>query len=643
MSITLPNWLNSWIEINNNDDLNVIVSEEKDENGKRVAVVEAIWNGEATEVSQAQVDMVLKNETANCTWKPHLSPFEDMVIGDLFFQSPAIIFENDEELFALVPDLDFLDKNRNAPHVMDYVEPDRSLFYGLGHYEKIFHVYHRRIDKPIAVEKGQLLFRFYLVQWQGVSEKRNYTRVTDFLWERFAKKRMVQASTEKDALKELELYVDYTYDWAFNRWEPIVWQEFDLDGQKVGGSVFIVRAAQTPGLGNEDSWREKKSIWNQAWFSSLRSAYGYRLWGEMRNDNDLIRRAELTKNFALSAPQKDGLFPSVYWAGADNKWDTGNWGHSDRRPVNHDNYAHLLDMSWTCIWMLKWYTDLEKDPALLDYSTNYAKRLLTLQGEDGSFPGWVHEETGDISPFLKDSPETSMHVWFLTKLYEITKEDQYLQAAEKGMQFVINDVIPEGRWEDFETYWSCAREWEGKQYGVKDKRSGLYNQCNFSIYWTAEALKELYIVTKKQEYLDGGEQVLAELSLYQAIWNPEYLNQPVLGGYSVMTSDDEWNDARQSLIAITFADYYKLTNKEEYKYRSYWAMKASFYMMYCPENPEVKALFDKTFPHFTEKDYGFTMENAHHGENIDIAGEFTIFDWGNGAAAASLGEILFKR
>lgn len=38
------------------------------------------------------------------------------------------------------------------------------------------------------------------------------------------------------------------------------------------------------------------------------------------------------------------------------------------------------------------------------------------------------------------------------------------------------------------------------------------------------------------------------------------------------------------------------------------------------------------------------MENAHHGANgsyTDIEpGEFTIFDWGNGSAAAALGELM---
>jgi hypothetical protein len=161
------------------------------------------------------------------------------------------------------------------------------------------------------------------------------------------------------------------------------------------------------------------------------------------------------------------------------------------------------------------------------------------------------------------------------------------------------------------------------------------------MYWTAEAFREWYEYSRDHRYLRLGEDVLAELSLYQTIWDPPYLDGiPVLGGYGVLNSDDEWNDARQSLIALTHMAYYRLTGNKQHLYRSLWAMRASFYMMYCPENPEVKALYEQKYPHFSPRDYGFEMENFHHGETQGEVGEFTIFDWGNGSAAASLAELL---
>ena len=67
-------------------------------------------------------------------------------------------------------------------------------------------------------------------------------------------------------------------------------------------------------------------------------------------------------------------------------------------------------------------------------------------------------------------------------------------------------------------------------------------------------------------------------------------------------------------------------------------------MMYCPENPGVKALWEKTHPFFGPEDYGFTMENYAHGGRTSPEGEgmgvFTIYDWGNGAAAEAWNRLL---
>lgn len=641
----MTDWLNDWLEFADIDEhLQLKINKETEVKEKNIISVEVFWDKDTSTVNEVQLDMNLKSNTIECTFKPHLAPKEDMIIGDLFFRAPAMIFEQSNKMLALIPDIDYLEEKRQTPHFMDYVKEGSKLFYGIGYYKKTRHVYHKRVNKPFTVQNKQTLFKFYLVEWKNIGDRRNFTLVNQFLWEKFGKKRMIieEVRNTESALNDLVKYAEYTYNWAFNTWKPIVWQQFKLNGRDVGAPVLIVRTAQKPGLGHEDSWREKKSIWNQAWFSSLRSAYGYRLWGMKWNNSDLIEKSELAKQFALSAPQTNGLFPALYEAGEDLKWENGKWGHSNRRPENHEDFGHLLDMSWTCYWMMKWYMNIEKDDDLLEYALIYAERLLELQQPNGNIPGWVHMTTGEISPYLIDSPETSMHALFLIFLYKVTKEEKYLIASKKAMNFVIDDVIPSGRWEDFETYWSCSTMWEGKAYGEVEKRSGLYNQCSFSIYWTTEALKELYKVTNNKEYLSKGEQTLAELSLYQAIWDPGYVNVPVLGGFAVMNTDDEWNDARQSLIATTYDDYYKLTKNEEYKYRSIWAMKASFYMMYCPENVTVKELYEKTFPYMNYEDYGFEMENAHHGENIDIAGEFTIFDWGNGSASSALAELLFN-
>src|SRR5699024_8270411 len=147
---------------------------------------------------------------------------------------------------------------------------ERRLYYGLSHYEKKRHVYYTRKEERFLLEPNETLFKYYVVQWTNYEGTRNFQPVTELLWERFGRKRMTKtidiSESIVEASKKLEKYAKYTYDWAFNRWEPVVWQEFELAQKQVGASVFIVRGIQTPGLGNENKWREKKSIWNQAWF-----------------------------------------------------------------------------------------------------------------------------------------------------------------------------------------------------------------------------------------------------------------------------------------------------------------------------------------------------------------------------------------
>ena len=582
----------------------------------------------------------------HCVWKSHLAPEYNMTIGDKAFRSPAIVMEGDDERLALIPDLQALSKERVIPHVMDYVLDGNELYYGLSHYQETGHVYYK-LDPQSHVISKTVSLRFYIVTWDksAYEDKRDFRPVEAFIWESFASQQMKLAESPQQVLSSLEIYPRYTYEWALDRWHDVCWQQFKIGEQEVGGVVFLVTAKQKPGQGKEDSWREPKSLWNQAWFCSLRSAYGYWQAGQRFGRTDWVEKAELALEFALSAPQTNGLFPGYFQAGPNNEWETGQWYMSGpRRPEHHEHYVHLLDSSWTCYWLLKWYKDLRQDHRILDYVGSYVERLVTLQRDDGGFPAWVRPDTLECSPYLQESPETSVHAMLLCLLYEVDPRRNYIKQAEEACHYVYKHIVPLGRWEDFETYWSCSKQWEGKRYGVKDPRSGLYNQCNFGMYWTVEAAKALYQTTGEPQWLDKGERVLAEISLYQQIWEPEYIDVPSLGGFGVMTSDDEWNDARQSLFALTYFDYYRLTGNETYLTRSMRAMQASFYMMYCPENERVMKLYNDVHPHFDDRDYGFHMENFNHhdGTSVKGLGEFTIFDWGCGAASSTYWELAAK-
>ena len=442
-----------------------------------------------------------------------------------------------------------------------------------------------------------------------------------------------------------------------------MWQEFELNGTRVGAPVFIVNETQSPNFPGAVNEREFRSIWNQAWFSSLRSASGLYRYARRVGDDELRQKALLTKELALSAPRRNGFFPAVIATemeivNGQNRskgWQTAFWGNSDRNPINRPNRErrssdvsiapyHVLDMSFTSLLMLRWHDELETDARLIDYATTYGESLLTLQDARGFFPAWLDKDTLTPLELLSDSPETSMSVTFLLKLAAVTGETRYRDAALRAMDAVTGDVVPAGRWEDFETYWSCSRYGSENLVGRKVTRNDMYKQNNFSMFWTAEALFESYRATGERRYLELGQRVLDELLMTQASWQPPYMYVNVLGGFGVMNGDGEWNDSRESLFSEIILRYGQELSVDEYVQRGLAAMRASFVMMYCPENPRTKEQWEKRHPFFGPEDYGFTMENYGHGGKTSAEGMgmgvFTIYDWGNGAAAEAYNRLL---
>jgi rhamnogalacturonyl hydrolase YesR len=586
-------------------------------------------------------------------WAPHLTPTDEHIIDQHSFRSPAIIVQDDCRSLALIPDLHIMLKGTPVRWYMDNDASRNLLKLGMSEYQVKEHVLYERKPGAVYAASDVTVGLFLMTHDDSRTIENPWRPVLQFLWKNWGTT-LFQSGAPLDL--PLERLVQYTYRWAFHNWEDSVWQEFDLDGKRVGAAAFIVNVTQSPNYPGPVSEREFRSIWNQAWFSSLRSATGVFRYGMEKDDPDLIRRARLTKELALSAPQREGIFPTVIATemeqvfideGNVNRskgWETAFWGNSNRNPVNpwksvKEAPYHVLDMSWTALWMLRWYSELEQDERLLAYATRYADRLLQLQDQSGFFPSWLDYHTLKPISMLLDSPETSLSATFLFKLFELTGCSDYADAAIKAVDAVARDVIPTGRWEDFETYWSCCTYGNTEYVGRKFSRNNMYKQCNFSMFWSAEAFLRCYRHTGNSNYLKLGERCLDEMLMSQASWQPPYIHVNALGGFGVMNCDGEWNDARQSLFAELIVEYGNVLERQEYIERGIAALRCAFVMMFCPENQKTKAQWEKVYPFFNEKDYGFMMENYGHSGEVNAnglgIGEFTIFDWGNGAAAES--------
>jgi len=587
-------------------------------------------------------------------WAPHLAPEQGDCIGQHVFRSPALVAVRGQEVFVVVPDLDLCGQDPDAPWFMDFDARAGMMWVGLSRTEVKSHVGFAK--RPgLELGPGKVSLGFYAIAYRDEGEPVNpWGRVSRMLWARWAKPLYAKGEPTRTPL---DTYVRHTYRWAFETWRDAVWQEFELEGTRVGAPTFIVNVTQSPNYPGEPSLRECLSIWNQAWFSSLRSASGVMRYAQRAGNDELRNKARMTKEFALKAPMHDGIFPAVYRtemetveAGGEKVrrsrgWDTGYWTNSDRVPRARGvdpSWYHVLDASWTALLMLRWHEDIEPDQRLVNYAGRYAEKLVMLQDARGFFPAWLDPETLEPAEILSDSPETAMSVTFLLKLAEVTGKDEYCRPALKALDAVIEHAAAAGRWEDYETYWSCSR-WGQEYIGKRIPRNAMYKQNSLSMFWTAEACLEAFRATKQRRYLGWGLRTLDELSMCQQIWQPAFIHIPALGGFGVMNYDGEWNDSRQTLFAELFMEYYKETGDAHLFERGVAALKAGFVMMYCPENAGVKALWEKVHSFFGPADYGFTMENYGHGGRTSVGGEgigvFTIYDWGNGAAAEARNRI----
>jgi len=502
----------------------------------------------------------------------------------------------------------------------------------------------------MTFQPGPVELAFYVHVFRDTTAVRNpFGPVRRFLWDEFAD----QSFRGARGNAAFDHYAGLAHSWAEGPWRDRFWQEFELNGEAAGGPLMLVDASWSPS-NTAGAWvqREQPGIWNQAWFSSIRCALGMHQRGARLGDPGLVQRARQVLALTLAAPQQNGLFPTVFEAtepvrlsegrGLDVDWTAARWTNSNRVPtelgVTQDHY-HVADMSWTALWLTRWYNEVEQDPRILTFVKAYADRLVALQTPLGYFPAWLHPQTQVSAGVLNNSVESAASAWFLLEFARINPDPRYVPAAEAALSVMLNGPVPVGRWEDFETYWSNNNIGRFTNVGLRFLRNGVFKQNTLGMYWVAGACLEAYRTTGSQTYRDWGARVVDELCMWQQVWRPPFMYVPTLGGFGVMNADAEWNDARQSLCAELFLDWSRELDDDQLWDRGVAALRASFAMMYTASNPEAERQWEARYPFFSVLDEGFTMENYAHyevpGPNGEGMGDFAIWTWGAGAAAQS--------
>ncbi len=610
-------------------------------------------------------------EPLDFCWIPHLRRLPEHTIGDHVFRSPAVIFQSGKIMGAIVPDLDVLAKNRPMPTALDArLEipgmPAPAFWYGFCRYKIDGHVFFKQDEPGRKPCKGDLVYGYDLLAGADEPERHAHRRVAKHLWDRYGAKLIRNVEPQTVTYDE---YARRAYGFAFDRGK--IWREFDLGGKRAGGTVSVTFAgpAKTKFMNHGEIERMLKMqklipgihgaatdkllqtefandalefivhnttitapphILNQSWFCNLRTAYGAFAYSEKLGNASLKDYALKMKELALGAPGDLGFMYSDCYCPDDGDpiWMQGMKAFEAVRDY------HLPDNAWTGWWMLRWYEELEKDERLLERAKAVGDALAASQLESGAIPGWVRVRRGvpTAGATLRESAQTAAPGMFLARLARVTGEAKYLKAAESAAKFLIDNIFPDNIWWDYETFFSCSK----KDVGMKDAGTGLHCMNNLCIFWTAEMMRELADKTKKKTYLEHGLRALDLMILWQQAWDPPYLSINGFGGFGVMNTDGEWNDARQSMFAECLTAYYELTGEREYFERGVAALRSSFTTMLIPEN---RAVAPGNMKRFIAKDEGASYENYGHLGFDRCAPGYLMFDWGSGGACSAAARL----
>jgi hypothetical protein len=488
---------------------------------------------------------------------------------DAQYKAPLILTQERRKALGIVPDVAALtpDAIRRCPHALDLDVPGGPrLSVGFVPARLHFHsVYTEDLDRTWQIE-APVVNSYYLLVTAGAGPGEAFRQAVRLHWEKFGRRQLAAAARAQKGTDRAYRSLGLWDDWRGQVWEKESreqWLRVRLEDGSNGGAVRTMR------------WgRPNPSIYLSSWFNSMRTAVGMALYARRSRSRELLDLATQTTRLALHAPGRDGAFKCIAVPGGDSV----AWAAGDGSGESVRNGYLGFDMSWTAYWLLKWrQAGLPESDGILPRCRRLADFFLARQFKDGLIPTRF-DEAGRPQEALSRMlmAETGPVALFLLELYSAERDRRYLDAALRALEFLERDVIPERKWFDYETFFSCSPRTDSF-----DERTRQWPANNLALIPTVEAFLAAHRDTGKDEFLGKGEALLDYLLLYQQCWTNPVLaglsgDSMLLGGFTTQNSDAEWSDARQSQAGNVLLDYYRATGKVEYLERGVSALRAQF-------------------------------------------------------------------
>jgi hypothetical protein len=530
-------------------------------------------------------------------WVPHLRPESHHRIAAHTFRSPVAVICGRGLFVALVPDIsDSSTRPWIHQGVLDLAVSNdvTKLGYGLEPTVPTGHVLFRTdSDSHVQPINDRIRLSYDILVGPADHRLDCLRLVNAFLWSRHAAPNIKLVSPDVAAPDRL---ASVAYDTLFAQGQ---FETFQIRSSECGG----FRAEHEHA---EYFKRPDPIVWNQTWFNGQRSAYGLAHFGQKSGMKEWCRAASRITGTTLESPNWGGLFPAIY-AFADQEW----WGSVPRLNGGKDR-IHVSDAASTASWLLQYARDIDPVPEIAQRCNELGDVLVSRQDADGSIPAWFDWDGAVLTPVpeLERSAETGAAAMYLAELALEISGERFRGPAQRAADFLANEVMLTGAYQDYETFYSCCPNVPG----FRDPQTGILPQNSLAIFWTASTMLGVYRLTEDERYLNLAREAVDLLSLFQQVWNPPFLSLEAFGGFGVMNTDAEWSDARQSLFAPLYFDLHRVTGDQEYLERGRAALRASFVLACLPEHASLNPKGNSLHP------LGIMPENYGHGGTDEPSG-----------------------